>query len=153
MLWGKNMDLVYLDYNCFQRDFDDLKQIRIQMEALACREIFMKAEKERIELVWSFMHQDETILCPFPKRKYEVLRLSELCIVRIGPKEDIYKLAKSFQEKVKFSSKDAIHIACASFVNADFFLTCDDKIINRAKLLEFNMKIMNPIDYLRLDRW
>ncbi len=147
------MDLVYLDYNCFQRDFDDLKQIRIQMEALACREIFMKAEKERIELVWSFMHQDETILCPFPKRKYEVLRLSELCIVRIGPKEDIYKLAKSFQEKVKFSSKDAIHIACASFVNADFFLTCDDKIINRAKLLEFNMKIMNPIDYLRLDRW
>ena len=146
------MDLVYLDYNCFQRDFDDLKQIRIQMEALACREIFMKAEKERIELVWSFMHQDETILCPFPKRKYEVLRLAELCTIRMGPKDDIYKLAKSLQEKAKFSSKDAVHIACAYFINADFFLTCDDKIINRTKLLDFYTRIINPIDYLRL-RW
>jgi predicted nucleic acid-binding protein len=145
------MDLVYLDYNCFQRDFDDLKQVRIRMEALACREIFMKAEKGEIRLVWSFMHQDETILCPFPKRKYEVLRLSELCIVRIGPKDDIYKLAKSYQEKAKFSSKDAIHIACASFINADFFLTCDDRLMNQTRKLEFNTKVMNPIDYIRLD--
>jgi hypothetical protein len=145
------MDLVYLDYNCFQRDFDDQKQIRIQMEALACQEIFKKAEKEKIQLVWSFMHQDETILCPFPKRKFEVLRLAELCKVRIGPGEDIYKLAKSLQRKANFSSKDSIHIACASFINSDFFLTCDDKIINRSKLLEFDMKVINPIDYLRLD--
>ena len=35
------MDLVYLDYDCFQRGFDDPRQVRIQMEALACQEIFM----------------------------------------------------------------------------------------------------------------
>lgn len=29
------MDLIYLDYNCFQRRFDDYSQIRIQMEVLA----------------------------------------------------------------------------------------------------------------------
>ena len=36
------MDLIYLDYNCFQRGFDDPRQIRIQMEALACQEIFIR---------------------------------------------------------------------------------------------------------------
>lgn len=29
------MDIIYLDYNCFQRSFDDTSQIKIQMEALA----------------------------------------------------------------------------------------------------------------------
>ena len=60
------MDLLYPDYNCFQRGFDDPSQIRIRMEALACEEIFLMAEDKRIEMVWSFMHEDETNLCPFP---------------------------------------------------------------------------------------
>jgi hypothetical protein len=29
------MDLIYLDYDCFQRGFDDPRQIKIQLEALA----------------------------------------------------------------------------------------------------------------------
>ncbi len=63
------MDLIYLDYNCFQRRFDDPSQIKIQLEALACEEIFLRAEIEEIQLAWSFMHEDETLLCPFPKSK------------------------------------------------------------------------------------
>lgn len=31
------MEIVYLDYNGFQRGFDDPSQTRIQMEALACQ--------------------------------------------------------------------------------------------------------------------
>lgn len=53
------MDLLYLDYNCFQRGFDDQSQIRIQMESLACQEIFLWAELKIIKLIWSFMHLDE----------------------------------------------------------------------------------------------
>lgn len=41
------MDLVYLDYNCFQRGFDDPRQARIRMEALACQEIFEQAEADK----------------------------------------------------------------------------------------------------------
>jgi len=59
------MDLIYLNYNCFQRGFDDPRQIRIRMEALACQEIFLRAERNEIQLVWSFMHEDENIFCPF----------------------------------------------------------------------------------------
>jgi predicted nucleic acid-binding protein len=143
------MDLIYLDYNCFQRGFDDPGQIRIQMEALACEEIFLRADGGEIKLVWSFMHEDETILCPFPERKYEALRLNALCKVRVSPREEIYKLAKSFQKKAGLSAKDAIHLACASYVKANFFLSCDDSLINQVKKLKLGIIVMNPVDYIR----
>jgi len=142
------MDLIYLDYNCFQRGFDDPRQIRIQMEALACEEIFSRAEEGKVQLVWSFMHEDETILCPFPERKYEVLRLATLCKIRVGPDKEIHKLAQLFQKKGELSAKDAIHLACASYVKANFLLTCDDTLINQARRLELEMTVINPVNYV-----
>jgi predicted nucleic acid-binding protein len=143
------MDLIYLDHNCFQRSFDDHRQIRIQMEALACQEIFNRAEREELRLVWSFMHQDENLLCPFPERKIEVFRLSSLCEVRVGTNDDIYRYALSFQQKGRLSAKDAIHVACAFYAKATFFITCDDRLIRRARRLNLNMKLMNPVDYIQ----
>jgi len=143
------MDLIYLNYNCFQRGFDDPRQVKIQMEALACQEIFIMAERGEIQLTWSFMHEDENILCPSPQRKYEVLRLATLCKKRVGPKKEIYHLAKSLQKKGGLSAKDAIHLACACAVKAGFFLTCDDALIKRSKKLKLELMITNPVDYIR----
>ena len=143
------MDLLYLDYNCFQRLFDDPTQARIQMEALACQEIFNLAEKDMVQLVWSFMHQDETMLCPFAARKLEALRLASLCKVRIGPKSAIRSLATDFQKQASLSAKDAIHLACAIEIRANCFLTCDDRLIKRGERLKLGMAMMNPVDYVR----
>ena len=143
------MDLLYLDYNCFQRAFDAPTQVRIQMEALACQDIFIRAENDEVKLVWSFMHQDETLLCPFPTRKEEALRLATLCKLRLGPKDEIRQLATSIQNQGGLSAKDAIHLACAVEIKADFFLTCDDKLIKRAMKLNLGMAVMNPVDYVR----
>ena len=141
--------MIYLDYNCLQRGFDDPRQFRIRMEMLACQEIFANAENDRLELVWSFMHEDETYLCPLPERKEAVWRLAALCKVRIGPHDDIRKLAQSLQERSKLSAKDAVHIACAVYAGADVFLTCDDRLIKQAQRLDLRMKIANPIEYVR----
>ncbi|MBI5182175.1 MAG: PIN domain-containing protein [Nitrospirae bacterium] len=140
------MNLIYLDYNCFQRGFDNPQQVKIQMEALACKEIFSKAERKTVRLVWSFMHEDENILCPFLERKLEALRLSALCETRVGPKKDIYNLAKDFQQRARLSSKDAVHLACAYYSKCKFFLTCDDELIKRAMRLnlenpQFNKEV------------
>jgi hypothetical protein len=143
------MDSIYLDYNCFQRGFDDPRQIRIQMEALACQEIFLRAEEGKVRLVWSFMHEDETMLCPFPTRRYEVMRLATLCKIRVGPREEVYKLAKSLQKRGRLSAKDAVHMACAVHAGANAFLTCDDKLIKSAKRLKLALVVMNPVDYVQ----
>jgi hypothetical protein len=97
----------------FQRRFDDPNQIRIQLEALACEEIFLRAELEEIQLAWSFMHEDETLLCPFPNRLNVAFILSGLCRIRIGPERQIHESALEFQRRSKMASKDAIHLACA----------------------------------------
>jgi len=76
------------------------------MEALACQEIFTQAEhRTELELVWSFMHQDEAILCPFPDRKIEALRLAQLCQHKIGPEQAIYAQAKQFQQQEQLSGQ------------------------------------------------
>jgi predicted nucleic acid-binding protein len=147
------MFVIYLDYNCFQRSFDDPGKVRIQLEALACQEIFGRAEAGQIKLVWSFMHEDETILCPFPERQYEVSRLSLLCQIRLGPEQEILRIAKEIQEKAGMSAKDAMHLACACYVKADYFLTCDDKLIKKSRKIEVGIEIMNPLDFVRLETY
>ena len=143
------MDLIYLDYNCFQRGFDDPNQIKIQFEALACEQIFKKAQKKEIRLAWSFMHEDENILCPFIERKLSVIHLSALCNKKIGPEDKILDRAKEFQQKANLSSKDAIHIACADYFGCRYFITCDEVLLKRSKRLNLNIEIMNPVDYIR----
>lgn len=84
------------------------------------------------------MNVFKTVPCPFPERKYEVLRLSALCKVRIGPEDKIDKTATAFQKRVGLSTRDA---------NA--FLTCDDRLIRRSERLELGIMVMNPVDYVR----
>ncbi len=84
------------------------------------------------------MNVFKTVPCPFPERKYEVLRLSALCKVRIGPEDKINKIATAFQKRVGLSTRDA---------NA--FLTCDDWLIRRSERLELGIMVMNPVDYVR----
>ena len=145
----KRMHLIYLDYNCFQRRFDDSSQIRIQMEALACQEIFNQAEAQTVQLIWSFMHEDETLLCPFPERQEFALELSALCQIRIAPEDAIYSLAQELIQQGKFSAKDILHVACAKYARTNFFLTCDDALMRQARKLALACEVMNPVDYVR----
>ena len=142
------MVLIYLDHNCFQRGFDDPRQIKIQLEALACEEIFSRSGK-KLHLVWSFMHDDENLLCPFVERRLAMIGLKQLCQVQVGPVHEILEVARSYVTEAHLSPKDALHVACAVHCGARYFLTCDNQLIKRALRLKLNMIISNPVDYVR----
>ena len=110
---------------------------------------YFRAEQDTIRLIWSFMHEDETLLCPMPARKYEAFRLATLCKVRLGPETEVYKLARTLQKTANLSAKDAVHLACAVHGRADFFLTCDDRLLKPAKRLALEVEVLNPVDYIR----
>jgi predicted nucleic acid-binding protein len=97
------------------------------------------------------MHEDETLLCPFPDRLNVAFILSTLCKMRIGPEEQIYESSLEFQRRSKMTSKDAIHLACALFIKADYFLSCDNRLVSQAKKFGLKMKILNPVDYIRME--
>jgi predicted nucleic acid-binding protein len=95
------------------------------------------------------MHEDETLLCPFPERQEFALELSTLCQIRIGPEDAVYSLSQQLMQQGKFSAKDILHVACASYTNANFFFTCDDALMRRAKKLTLACEVLNPVDYIR----
>jgi predicted nucleic acid-binding protein len=140
------MDLIYMDFNCFQRGFDDPTQVRIQMEALACQEIFRMAEENKVALIWSFMHAVENDVCPFNERRQEAIKLSALCKKRIGVHEAIYDLSEKLDT---LDSKDALHLATALYIQAGFFITCDDILIKKSMKLDLEIKFLNPLEYWR----
>ena len=43
---------------------------------------------------------------------------------------------------------DSLHIACAIFAKADYFLTTDDKVVKKANTIS-NVKIVDPIDFIK----
>jgi predicted nucleic acid-binding protein len=105
------------------------------MEALACDALFARAEAGDIEIVWSFMHDDENALCPYPDRQIKVLRLSDICKIVIAPDVDIKKRAVELNEGFGVSPKDALHLAAAERACSEYFLTCDDGITAKADRL------------------
>lgn len=46
-----------------------------------------------------------------------------------------------------FKAFDALHIACAEFSMADFFCTCDDRILGKAKQQsDMSVKVVSPLE-------
>jgi len=122
------------------------------MEALACDALFAMAEAGDIEMVWSFMHEDENALCPYSDRQIEVLRLSEICRIVIAPDASIKRRAVEFNQGFGVSPKDALHLATAEKACSDYFLTCDDGITAKADRLPLVFAIMNPVNYTLNER-
>ena len=50
--------------------------------------------------------------------------------------------------QVGFRSKDALHISCAISAGCQYFLTTDDKILNKDVLIE-ELTIIDPIGFIR----
>ncbi len=146
---------IYFDMNIYNRVFDDQTQLRIRFETLAIDILFELVEKRHHELCWSFMLEDENRKNPFQYRRTYIQSLSELCHVRIAPDSAILTLAKEIVLHSNAAPKDAIHVACAAYAGCDFFISCDDKLIKAMKRYEMNslktanLKMMNPIDFVR----
>ncbi|MBC8587681.1 PIN domain-containing protein [Paratissierella segnis] len=147
---------VYFDMNIYNRVFDDQTQIRIRFESMAIDILFELIEKGKYELVWSFILEYENSRNPFIERKLNIISISTLCNDVIQPNDNIKLIAKDIVMKSNTKGKDALHLASAVYGGCKYFITCDDKFIkavekNRDNLKEIikNIKLYNPIDFLR----
>jgi predicted nucleic acid-binding protein len=54
-------------------------------------------------------------------------------------------------ESLGFKRADALHLACAESINADIFLTTDDRLIKSAKRLssQLHVGVENPYQWLQ----
>lgn len=144
------MKKLYLDMNIYNRPFDDQSQVRIRLETIATYAILKTIKERRYSLLWSFMLEFENSLNPDEDIKVEIQMTSSLALELINMTEDILITAKSLESK-GIKPRDAIHIACAIKGDADYFLTCDDKLTRKSQLIKDKIIIMNPIDFIRVE--
>jgi hypothetical protein len=137
------MKILYLDNCCFNRPFDDQSYIKIKLETEAKLYIQNQILLGKYALIWSYILEFENNQNPFEDRMFSIYDWKKISTYHCVETAEIIKFAESLHEK-GIKTKDALHISCAKFSNADYFLTTDKKLLN------FHIPDVNIINPLQL---
>lgn len=138
---------LYLDNCCFNRPFDDQSRIRIRLESEAKLEIQEEIRAGKVQLIWSYILDYENNKNPYQERKERIKGWKRYAIEDMEESSEVIETARELNEK-GFHKIDSLHIACAIIAKCEYFLTTDDWILKRARLLN-NIKINDPIGFIK----
>lgn len=138
---------IYLDNCCFNRPFDDQSQLRIRLEAEAKLKVQEDVRSGSYTLIWSYMLDYENRKNPFHERRGQIEKWRACAIIDIEEDEEILRIAaKINQHGIK--KLDSLHLACAIRARADYFLTTDNGILNKAAIIQ-DIQITDPIGFIK----
>jgi len=141
---------VYVDVSCLDRPFDDQWQQRIRLETEAVALLFDPFASGIWRHVSSDMALVEIAAMPDRDRQRRVRSLlpGSEDIITLSPA--IYRRAESLIA-LGFRQADATHVAAAEAQGADVLLTCDDKLLNRARRRRRRLavEVENPVIWMR----
>jgi predicted nucleic acid-binding protein len=138
---------IYLDLCVIQRPFDDQMQPRVRLETQALIEIVARIQTGSIELVSSTAllaeHQRNRHLLRKTAAGHVLALASEIVPIdpRIESRAELYR-----QSGLK--EMDAVHLACAVELGVDYFCTCDDRLLRRARTVDTGLT--RPVTPLEL---
>jgi len=137
---------IYMDACCLSRPFDDLSQDRARLEAEAVTNIL---ERCRVGL-WS-LAASEVIDFELSAIKDEdkLLRIRRLYSLaeNLLPLTDQAKTRSTALRGQGLALFDSLHLAVAEIFQQDIFLTTDDKLIKKAKAINLDIKVANPVSW------
>lgn len=139
---------IYLDTCSLQRPLDTKSQPRIIIEAEAVLAILALCEAGLLELVASGALLFETERNPHPVRKEYALEILVKARSYVGIDEHVERRARVFLG-TGIEPLDALHLASAIEAEADFFCTCDGKLLRRARGLQTGKtKVVSPVELI-----
>lgn len=138
-----------IDLCAIQRPLDTPDHVRIVLESEAVLGIIAFCDNGQIELLSSEALLYEGEQSSLPTRKEHTLAILEKAksIINVAKKETLRA-----EKIMSFGLKplDALHLALAETGKADYFCTCDDKLLRNAKKVEDLMvKVINPVDLIQ----
>ena len=141
---------IYLDVSSLNRPFDDQSQMRVRLEAEAVAIIVEECENGAWQQVSSQMAKIEIAAMRDADRRARVLLLlpDEADVLELS--EEIFARGKAL-ESYGFKAADAVHVAAGEALEADVFLSCDDRLCRLAKRRrsELKVKVANPLEWLK----
>ncbi len=126
---------LYLDLCLFYRPFDDQNNERIKLETQVLLVLLKLVSAGKAHFVNSFALEFENSKNPNLENRFKVSSLLKYSTEYVQYNEKILSRALSI-EKSGIMSMDALHIACAESADVEYFITCDDKLINKLKNIE-----------------
>ena len=136
---------VYLDNCCYNRPFDESKNIEIELETIAKLAVQRLIKMGQIDLQWSYILSYENYNNPKKINKANIAKWKDIAIDNILENENILLNAEKY-EKLGIKQYDALHIACAVESKCDYFLTTDKGILKKHIT---DIRTINPIDFMR----
>ncbi len=137
---------VYLDNCCYNRPFDDQKQLRVALETFAKLQIQGLMRTGTVEYVWSDSLCHELIRNPFPKRYNSIAAWIDAAAIYIETTDDVIDRAQYFLS-LGVKKMDALHLASAEKAQCDWFFTTDKEILRKVKSVG-TMRVANPVDFV-----
>ncbi|BBO17229.1 PIN domain-containing protein [Candidatus Brocadia pituitae] len=137
---------IYLDLCAIQRPLDTANQVRIAIESEAVLGIIAFCGSGQADLLSSEALIYEGKQSSIPIREEHTLA------VLTNAKEVIKVTEKEADRAINLTafgikSLDALHLALAETGKADYFCTCDDKLLrNSKKVKDLAVKVVNPVD-------
>lgn len=139
---------VYLDTCSLQRPLDDQTQLRIRLETEAVLGLITLIENGVLELVSSevLLYECRRNANPIRQRSAQAILAQARHFVPVTPGIQ----ARAQQLNVNgLMPLDALHVAAAEAAQADYFCTCDDKLLRKARQLGVLIpKPVTPIELL-----
>ena len=143
------MTKIYLDPCSIQRPLDSRTQVRIILEAEAVLSILKWCEADELTLVASDALTFETERNPNPTRREYALEILDKAKEWAVLDETTESRARAFNVR-GIKPLDALHLASAEAMQADYFCTCDDRLRNRARQIEdLNVQVVSPLDLIK----
>ena len=83
---------------------------------------------------------------PHPVRKEYALKVLGKAVVFVPADDDVIERTRRFQAE-GMTPLDALHLASAVIAKADYFCTCDDRFLKRAKAVNTEQtKVVSPLE-------
>ena len=140
---------IYLDLCAIQRPLDTPNQVRIVLEAEAVLGIITFCDSGQAELVSSeaLFYEGEQSPLPIRQEHTRSVLAKAKSSVNVSKKETARATTLM---TFGLRSLDALHLALAEAGNADYFCTCDDKLLRSAKRVkDLAVKVINPVDLVQ----
>lgn len=144
------MQTIYLDVCVLCRSFDDQNQLRIRLETDALFLILKRIEMGIYHAIISPVHYKEVNAINEISKQVSLESLLQ-CLDK-SLSYDLIQARQSTERLVNIGLDvaDAAHLAFAEQV-ADFFITCDDKLIKRCNQITLSVTVLNPLTFIALE--
>jgi len=142
---------IYLDTSVYNRPFDDQTQPRIWLETMALSVILQLIEDKAATLISSTMIEYENSRNPHAVRRAWVEKVTRLA-GEVQPVNETIRQRANHLKQQGLKAMDALHVACAEAAQADYFVTGDDRLINRYQPLQKAddaLTVCNPTEFVR----